>query len=283
MPWPGSASLLTQGGPRTTIGRMGAERSVSRRTASPPPATATPSRKVGRPPRPSQRATAETSLAPPPPIQRRANIAMPMRRAATPTARCRPIAGKESPAARAATGKTATSASEIQLGMVKETASQAAAARTRAAKTITRAAASSASIETKTSFRPPYAFQQMNGALQRSLKRKKPPASPPGAFIPRWRALGGRAGQGGLDALEGRLQRVADQGQHAHDGDRDQGGDQAILDGGGAGFVLQETGHELRHWALSLDLASRLCGGLKRVACSPLRTRPMSRPALKAA
>ncbi len=47
----------------------------------------------------------------------------------------------------------------------------------------------------------------------------------------------------GLDALEQVCQRGADREHDRDNGDRDAGGDQAVLDGRGAGLVLDEAGN----------------------------------------
>jgi hypothetical protein len=56
----------------------------------------------------------------------------------------------------------------------------------------------------------------------------------------------------GGDALEGLVQVGADSAQNRDQGNGDQGGDQAILDGSGAGFVfskaIDELGHVIFSW-----------------------------------
>src|SRR6185369_3195578 len=51
----------------------------------------------------------------------------------------------------------------------------------------------------------------------------------------------------GLDLAEGGVELAAEQGQRAHQDHGDQGGNQAILDGGGAGLVLHEARNKLGH------------------------------------
>jgi hypothetical protein len=59
------------------------------------------------------------------------------------------------------------------------------------------------------------------------------------------------------------------QGVHGRDQHHgDEGGDQTILDGGRAGFVLQEAGDKLRHCSISFVAASRRFGD-QAFACPP--------------
>ena len=60
------------------------------------------------------------------------------------------------------------------------------------------------------------------------------------------RGLGGRR-QLGRDGREGRAQLGAESAQSADEDDSDESGDQAIFNGGGAGFVLQEARDKLGH------------------------------------
>ena len=55
------------------------------------------------------------------------------------------------------------------------------------------------------------------------------------------------AAQCGCDRVERAGQVGAHRGDGGDDDDRDERGDQAVFDGGGAGFVLSETRDELGH------------------------------------
>ena len=66
--------------------------------------------------------------------------------------------------------------------------------------------------------------------------------------------------EAGLDRREGVLDRGADLADDGDDEHADEGGDQAVLDGGGAGLALRKAGEKVLHdWILHTltDLRSR--------------------------
>jgi hypothetical protein len=81
--------------------------------------------------------------------------------------------------------------------------------------------------------------------------------------------------EGGLrqvvgDVAEGVAELAAEQREDRGYGDGHQGGDQALLDGGGAGLVLHEARNELGHLRTpSID--GQAAGGFSDTACSPKR------------
>src|SRR5436309_394413 len=113
----------------------------------------------------------------------------------------------------------------------------------------------------------------MNGSLNAGGgKSEGPRRSRAGPRKKSWPGSPGGSGlrQLLLDAVEGVAQLAAEQRQHRGDGDGHERGDQAILDGGGAGLVLHEARNELGH----LDTPSidgQAAGGFSDTAYSPKR------------
>src|SRR5689334_17523033 len=100
--------------------------------------------------------------------------------------------------------------------------------------------------------RPPWGAP-VNGRL-RAPQKEKAPAFPPGplgpyAPNPSLAARAGGVADLGADLVERAREAAAHGAQGADEHHRDEGGDEAVLDGGRTGFVLQEARQELGHWS----------------------------------
>ena len=69
----------------------------------------------------------------------------------------------------------------------------------------------------------------------------------------------------GANVGEGRLQIGAERRQGGDANDRDEGSDQAVFDGGGAGLILDETSENVGHVELLLDHGLTAAFALKRL------------------
>src|SRR5476649_2216281 len=150
-----------------------------------------------------------------------------MKSPSKPASRCQPMAESVSPAASANTANTASSARVRKLGMVKLARSQPAAAASRSGNAMT---------------------TRISAIILTNLQKKeRPPWNKAAALGKPAAALFQVARYGG----EGRRQLGADGGHTGDDDDSDESGNQAILDGGGARFIANETRDEV-HISLQL-------------------------------
>src|SRR5436305_385135 len=96
----------------------------------------------------------------------------------------------------------------------------------------------------------------------RNGKEKRPAALCHRASTERSLQLGG-------DGRERRSQVGADRAEHSHSRDRNQGGDQAVLDGCRSVFVLQEFGETRKHRGFSraVDRRNMLAFSFKTLKC----------------
>src|SRR5262249_60947740 len=94
---------------------------------------------------------------------------------------------------------------------------------------------------------PSWLANSLATTLLRSARiQAKSPAAGPG-FLSQRADGSRRLLQRGLDAGEGRVQLGAETRDHGDDRNRDAGGNQAVLDGGGTRLILHETRKQLLH------------------------------------